>query len=48
MNILHIIPSFVPCYSIGGAVNASYQIAKNQAKMRHEVQFTQLTIAKKS
>lgn len=37
MNILHVVPSFVPCYSAGGVVNASYQIAKNQVKMGHNV-----------
>ena len=37
MNILHVVPSFVPCYSHGGVVNASYQIAKKQAEKGHNV-----------
>ena len=37
MNILHVVPSFVPCYSHGGVVNASYQIAKKQAESGHNV-----------
>lgn len=37
MNILHVVPSFVPCYSHGGVVNASYQIAKKQAENGHNV-----------
>lgn len=37
MKILHIVPSFAPCFSHGGVVNASYQIAKNQVENGHEV-----------
>ena len=37
MKILHVVPSFVPCYSHGGVVNASYQIAKKQAENGHDV-----------
>ena len=37
MNILHVVPSFVPCFSHGGVVNASYQIAKKQAEKGHNV-----------
>lgn len=37
MNILHVVPSFVPCYSHGGVVNASYQIAKKQVENGHNV-----------
>ena len=37
MKILHVVPSFVPCYSHGGVVNASYQIAKKQTENGHDV-----------
>lgn len=37
MNILHVVPSFAPCFSHGGVVNASYQIAKKQAEKGHDV-----------
>ncbi|WP_407423118.1 glycosyltransferase [Methanobrevibacter sp.] len=37
MNILHIVPSFAPCFSAGGVVNASYQIAKKQVEKGHDV-----------
>lgn len=37
MNILHIVPSFAPCFSAGGVVNASYQIAKKQVASGHNV-----------
>ena len=37
MNILHVVPSFVPCFSHGGVVNASYQIAKKQVENGHNV-----------
>lgn len=37
MNILHIVPSFAPCFSHGGVVNASYQIAKKQVENGHNV-----------
>lgn len=37
MNILHVVPSFVPCFSAGGVVNSSYQIAKKQAERGHNV-----------
>lgn len=37
MKILHVVPSFVPCYSHGGVVNASYQIARKQVEKGHEV-----------
>lgn len=37
MNILHIVPSFIPCYAAGGVVNASYQIAKKQVELGHNV-----------
>lgn len=37
MKILHVVPSFVPCYSHGGVVNASYQIARKQVENGHEV-----------
>ena len=37
MNILHTVPSFVPCYAHGGVVNASYQIAKKQVENGHNV-----------
>jgi len=37
MNILHVVPSFAPCFSHGGVVNASYQIAKSQVKKGHNV-----------
>ena len=37
MKILHVVPSFVPCYSHGGVVNASYQIAKKQVESGHDV-----------
>ena len=37
MKILHVVPSFVPCYSAGGVVNASYQIAKKQVEKGHDV-----------
>jgi glycosyltransferase involved in cell wall biosynthesis len=31
------VPSFAPCFSHGGVVNASYQIAKKQVEMGHNV-----------
>ena len=37
MKILHVVPSFAPCFSHGGVVNASYQIAKSQVENGHEV-----------
>lgn len=37
MNILHVVPSFAPCFSAGGVVNASYQIAKKQVEKGHSV-----------
>ena len=37
MRILHVVPSFVPCLAAGGVVNASYQIAKKQVELGHEV-----------
>ena len=37
MNILHVVPSFAPCFSHGGVVNASYQIAKKQVEDGHDV-----------
>lgn len=37
MNILHVVPSFAPCFSGGGVVNASYQIAKKQTQTGHNV-----------
>ncbi|OWT33191.1 glycosyl transferase GT4 family protein [Methanobrevibacter sp. 87.7] len=37
MNILHVVPSFVPCFAAGGVVNASYQIAKKQVELGHNV-----------
>ncbi len=37
MNILHVVPTFVPCFSAGGVVNASYQIAKKQKEAGHNV-----------
>lgn len=37
MNILHVVPSFVPCLSAGGVVNASYQLAKKQVAMGNNV-----------
>ena len=37
MRILHIVPSFAPCFSHGGVVNASYQIAKKQVENGHDV-----------
>ena len=37
MNILHVVPSFAPCLSHVGVVNASYQIAKSQVKKGHNV-----------
>ena len=37
MNILHVVPSFAPCFSHGGVVNASYQIAKKQVEDGHNV-----------
>lgn len=37
MNILHIAHSFAPCFSAGGVVGASYQIAKKQVENGHNV-----------
>ena len=37
MNILHVVPSFAPCFSAGGVVNASYQLAKKQVERGHDV-----------
>ena len=37
MKILHVVPSFVPCFSAGGVVNAAYQIAKKQVEQGHDV-----------
>ena len=37
MKILHVVPSFVPCFAHGGVVNASYQIAKKQVENGHDV-----------
>ena len=37
MKILHVVPSFAPCFAHGGVVNASYQIAKKQVEAGHDV-----------
>ena len=37
MRILHVVPSFAPCFAHGGVVNASYQIAKKQVEEGHDV-----------
>lgn len=37
MKILHVVPSFAPCFSHGGVVNASYEIAKKQVQLGHDV-----------
>lgn len=37
MKILHVVPSFAPCFAHGGVVNASYQIAKKQVEDGHDV-----------
>ena len=37
MRILHVVPSFAPCFAHGGVVNASYQIAKKQVENGHDV-----------
>jgi glycosyltransferase involved in cell wall biosynthesis len=37
MKILHVVPSFAPCFAHGGVVNASYQIAKKQVENGHDV-----------
>ncbi|MDL2247067.1 glycosyltransferase, partial [Methanobrevibacter sp. OttesenSCG-928-K11] len=37
MKILHVVPSFAPCFQGGGVVNASYEIAKEQVKKGHDV-----------
>ncbi|WP_409200577.1 glycosyltransferase [Methanobrevibacter sp. DSM 116169] len=37
MNILHVVSSFTPCFSHGGVVNASYEIAKAQVRDGHNV-----------
>ena len=37
MKILHVVPSFAPCFSHGGVVNASYQIAKKQVQNGDDV-----------
>ena len=37
MKILHVVPSFTPCFAHGGVVNASYQIAKKQVEDGHDV-----------
>ncbi len=37
MNILHVVTYFAPCFSAGGVVNASYQIAKKQVEQGHNV-----------
>ena len=37
MKILHVVPSFAPCFSAGGVVNSSYKIAKKQAEKGHGV-----------
>ena len=37
MNILHIAHTFAPCFSAGGVVNSSYQIAKKQVENGHNV-----------
>ena len=37
MKILHIAHSFAPCFSAGGVVGSSYQIAKKQVENGHEV-----------
>jgi glycosyltransferase involved in cell wall biosynthesis len=37
MKILHVVPSFAPCFSHGGVVNASYEIAKKQVENGHDV-----------
>lgn len=36
MNILHVVPSFAPCFSARGVVNASYQYPK-QVEKGHDV-----------
>lgn len=37
MRILHVVNSFIPCFSAGGVVNAAYQIAKKQVEEGHDV-----------
>ena len=37
MKILHVVPSFAPCFAHGGVENASYQIAKKQVEDGHDV-----------
>ena len=37
MNILHVVTYFAPCFSAGGVVNASYEIAKKQVEDGHSV-----------
>ncbi|MDR2967074.1 MAG: glycosyltransferase [Methanobacteriaceae archaeon] len=37
MDILHIVPSFYPCLSAGGVVNASYQLSRKQVEKRNKV-----------
>ncbi|MCL2116019.1 MAG: glycosyltransferase [Methanobrevibacter sp.] len=37
MDILHVVPSFYPCLSAGGVVNASYQLSKKQVERGNKV-----------
>jgi len=37
MDILHVVPSFYPCLSAGGVVNASYQLSKKQVEAGNKV-----------
>lgn len=37
MDILHVVPSFYPCLSAGGVVNASYQLSKKQSEKGNKV-----------
>jgi glycosyltransferase involved in cell wall biosynthesis len=37
MDILHVVPSFYPCLSAGGVVNASYQLSKKQTEKGNNV-----------
>lgn len=37
MDILHVVPSFYPCLSAGGVVNASYQLSQKQTEKGNKV-----------
>ena len=37
MDILHVVPTFYPCLSAGGVVNASYQLSKKQVEKGNKV-----------